>query len=226
MAAGTRYDSVLMPSEADDAPENFAEHYAHMTDAELLEIAIRPWLLSDDAWDALEDELDLRGLDLPEPEPAPQISATEKRDLVTVRKFRDLPEALLAKGSLDSAGIESILVDDNMVRMDWLISNLLGGVKLQVDPENVQAANAILDQPIPEELDFDGFEEYQQPRCPKCRSLDVSFEELYRPIAFGSLFVGLPMPGHRKGWICRACRHTWLKDQAEAVDWEDESDSA
>jgi len=215
-----------MPSEADDRPENFAESYAQTSDAELRQIALRPWLLSDAAWDALEDELDLRGLDLPEPEPAPQISATEKRDLVTVRKFRDLPEALLAKGSLDSAGIESILVDDNMVRMDWLISNLLGGVKLQVDPENVQAANAILDQPIPEELDFDGFEEYQQPRCPKCRSLDVNFEELYRPLAFASLLVKFPLPVHRKGWICHACRHTWLDDQAGDRDSENESNSA
>ncbi len=215
-----------MLSEPDDPPEKFAEHYSLMSDADLLEIAIRPWVLSDAAWEALEDELELRDLDLPEPEPAPQIVALEKRNLVTVRKFRDLPEALLAKGSLDSAGIESILVDDNMVRMDWLISNLLGGVKLQVDPENVQAANAILDQPIPEELDFDGFEEYQQPRCPKCHSLDVNFEELYRPLAFASLLVKFPLPVHRKGWICHACRHTWLKDQAEAVDWENESDSA
>ncbi len=215
-----------MDSGPDDRPEKFAEHYSLMSDADLLEIALRPWALSDAAWEALENELELRDLDRPEPEPAPQVVAPEKRNLVTVRKFRDLPEALLAKGSLDSAGIESILVDDNMVRMDWLISNLLGGVKLQVDPENVHAANAILDQPITEDLDFEGIEDYQQPRCPKCRSLDVSFEELYRPIAFGSLFVGLPMPVHRKGWICRACRHTWLKDQAEAVDWEDESDSA
>jgi hypothetical protein len=53
-------------------------------------------------------------------------------DLVVVRQFRDLPEALSAKGSLESAGIKGVLVDDNMVRMDWFISNLLGGIKLCV----------------------------------------------------------------------------------------------
>jgi len=67
------------------------------------------------------------------------------RDLVTVRRFRDLHEALLAKGSLDSAGIESFLADDNMVHMDWLMSNLLGGVKLRVESANLEAANEILD---------------------------------------------------------------------------------
>ena len=53
-------------------------------------------------------------------------------DLVMIRQFRDLPEALLAKGSLESAGIEAFLVDDNMVRIDWFLSNLLGGIKLSV----------------------------------------------------------------------------------------------
>jgi hypothetical protein len=65
-------------------------------------------------------------------EPASGFNVAEKSDLLTLRKFRDLPEALLAKGALESAGIESQLVDDNMIRMDWFISNLLGGIKLQL----------------------------------------------------------------------------------------------
>ena len=54
----------------------------------------------------------------------------EMRELVTIRQFRDLPEALLAKGSLESAGIACFLADENMVRLDWFISNFVGGVKL------------------------------------------------------------------------------------------------
>src|ERR1700688_4653441 len=49
------------------------------------------------------------------------------RELVTLRKFRDIPEALLAKGCLESAGIDSCLVDDNMVRVGLFLSDLLGG---------------------------------------------------------------------------------------------------
>jgi hypothetical protein len=81
------------------------------------------------------------------------------RDLVTVRRFRDLHEALLAKGSLDSAGIESFLADDNMVHMDWLMSNLLGGVKLRVESANLEVANEILDHFSTIELDDPDFEE-------------------------------------------------------------------
>jgi hypothetical protein len=70
----------------------------------------------------------------------------EFRDLVTIRTFWGLLEAELAKGLLDSAGIESFLFDDNMVRMDWFNANALGGVKLRVDAHNVDAANRVLQE--------------------------------------------------------------------------------
>ena len=105
---------------ADDSTSNqkqFAARYAQMADGELLELALQPWALSEIAWEALEDELDSRHLELPEPEAPPQIVSLEKRNLILLRSFRDVPEALLAKGRLDSAGIEGLLADDNMVRM-------------------------------------------------------------------------------------------------------------
>jgi hypothetical protein len=209
----------MIPENSRDEERRFAKHYSQMSDGELLKIALQPWALSDAAWDALEDELDHRDLELPEPEPVPV--TPEKRSLVLLRRFRDLPEALLARGSLDSAGIESVLADDNVVRVDWLWSNLMGGVKLLVDAENAGAANEILSQPIPENFDIEGAEDYQQPRCPRCQSLDVSFEELYKPLAYGSLYLGFPLPVHRKGWICHSCRHTWQpgdeEDNAAAI---------
>ncbi|MGA8150656.1 MAG: hypothetical protein WB952_06880 [Terriglobales bacterium] len=126
-----------------------------------------------------------------------------------------MPEALLAKGSLESAGIESLLGDDNMVRMDWFISNLLGGIKLQVQPEDAEAADEILKQPISEGFEVEGVGGYEQPRCPKCDSLDISFEELNKPIAYGSAWVGLPLPVHREAWRCHSCSHEWQDDSEE-----------
>ena len=136
----------MRPANSDNEQEHFAAHYSQMGDGELLEIALQPWALSDSAWDALEDELDRRGLDLPEPEPPPQMVTPEKRNLVMIRRFRDIPEALLAKGKLESAGIECLLKDDNMVRMDWFISNLLGGVKLMVDGDRFAEASKLLNE--------------------------------------------------------------------------------
>jgi len=187
----------------------FAARYRELTDGELLKLAAQSAELSDPAWDALEDELDRRNLGLPEPESLPDVLVPAERNLIILQRFRDLPEAMLAKGKLASEGVESYLGDDNTVRMDWLWSNLLGGVKLLVRPGDVEAAKQILSEPIPEEIDFEGTAEYQQPRCPRCQSLDINFEELYKPVAYGSLFLSLPIPLQRTGWICQTCRHTW-----------------
>jgi hypothetical protein len=105
--------------------DGFAARYGAMTDRELLKLAAQPWAISESAWDVLEDELDHRGLDIPQPESPPNSEFPDKRNLVVLRRFRDLPEAMLAKGKLDSEGLESFLADDNTVRMDWLWSNLL-----------------------------------------------------------------------------------------------------
>ncbi|MGB8590836.1 MAG: DUF2007 domain-containing protein [Candidatus Acidiferrales bacterium] len=124
-------------------------------------------------------------------------------------EFRDLPEALVAKGILDSAGIECLLGDENTVRMDWFWSNAIGGVKLWLRRQDVAAAVALLDEKIPDGFDVDGVGEYEQPKCERCGSLDVSFEELNRPVAYSSLFVGLPFPLKHRGWRCHSCGHKW-----------------
>jgi hypothetical protein len=83
------------------------------------------------------------------------------RELVTIREYRDLHEALLAKGRLESSGVDTFLADENIVHMDWLISTAIGGVKLRVDAANAQAANEILDHPAPES--FEDSVEYELP---------------------------------------------------------------
>jgi hypothetical protein len=137
---------------------DFSAHYSRMSDDELLKLAAEAWSLSDSAYEALEDELDRRKLELSEPEDVPCAELPEKRDLVLLRRFRDVPEALLAKGRLEASGIECFLADENMVRMDWFISNLLGGVKLLVEPSDFSKASRVLNDPMPRELDVDGCE--------------------------------------------------------------------
>lgn len=137
-----------MPEFPDDA--TFAGRYRDMSDDELLKLASKPWEISDAAWDALEEELDHRRLDVPEPEASPAISLPERRNLVLLRSFRDMPEALLAKGKLESAGLDVCLADDNMVRLDWFYSNLVGGVKLMVDADQFAEASRLLNEPISE----------------------------------------------------------------------------
>ena len=138
--------------------QRLTDLYSRMTDGELATIAQDAASLTDLARLVLKEEIGRRGvLETADVEELPvAMDVVESRDVVTLRKFRDMPEALLAKGSLDSAGIECWLADDNMVRLDWFYSNLLGGIKLQVKQEDAEVANEILNQPIPENFDAEG----------------------------------------------------------------------
>ena len=109
-----------------------AANYAGMTDEELHRLSRNAESLTELAWDALEDEMDRRHLEFADDARRKPRQEMEMQELVTIRQFRDLPEALLAKGSLESAGIECFLADENLVRLDWFISNFIGGIKLNV----------------------------------------------------------------------------------------------
>jgi len=62
-------------------------------------------------------------------------------ELVTIRHFGDMSEALMAKGCLESAGIECFLADANITRLEWPLSR---GMRLQVRPEEVESAIEVL----------------------------------------------------------------------------------
>lgn len=126
-------------------------------------------------------------------------------------QFRDLPTALLAKGSLESAGIEAFLADDNMVRLDWFISNLLGGIKLKVAREDAEQAEKLLNGPVLQTFEVEGVGNYAQPTCPQCGSVEVTHrsgrdERFALP---GLWAASLPIPISRDVWECAACGHEW-----------------
>jgi hypothetical protein len=194
-----------------------AEVYSGMSDGELEKLAATGSELSEAAHDALESEIARRGLSIIIA-PPPGIDVPELNETVVLCKFRDLPEALLAKGSLESAGIQAYLVDDNMIRMDWFISNLLGGIKLKVHVDDADAANEILNQPIPEMVDVEGVGQYEQPKCPRCQSLDISFQELNKLLSYGSAYVGIPIPVCKKAWTCHSCGNEWEEEDTAPLD--------
>jgi hypothetical protein len=155
-------------------------------------------------------------------EPLPEIATRKTSDArepippppVMIRRFRDLPEASIAKSILDSVGIENYLADDNLVRLDWFYSNLIGGIKLYVHQQDVEEANNLLNQGVPEKFEVDTPGEYEQPRCPKCQSFEVSLDGLDRPPTYAALFVSFPIPFTNKGWKCHSCGHSWKEDVA------------
>jgi hypothetical protein len=211
-----------------------SEHYRNFSDEELLELAEESDSLTEIAAQILKAEITLRGL-----KPASSAENVKSKEQATaaevplssgdgdtfvvngmtgVRRFRDPSEALLAKSLLESAGIECHLGDENMVRMDWFISNLIGGVKLWVKAEDREAAMEILNQPIPEGFEVEDDEYFEQPRCPKCKSIDVTYEALNKPASYASALVGVPIPFPRDAFKCNSCGAEWqeIPDQQDA----------
>ncbi len=194
--------------------------YSAMSDEELGQIAASGDELSDVAREAFHAEVARRGIKI-EIAPPRGEDVYELNETVTVRKFRDLPEALLAKGSLESAGIQAYLIDENMIRLNWFRSNFFGGIKLNVHVEDAEAASAILDQPIPEMLDVEGVGNFEQPKCPSCQSLEVSCDELNKVFSYTSAYFGVPIPVYKKGWICHSCGNEWKKQDDATTEHDD-----
>jgi hypothetical protein len=194
--------------------QRLAALYAGMEQGELEAIAAQAGSLTDVARESLRSELSRRGMP-----PPPEVSKLDSSSLkepappVVIRRYQGLMEALLSKSILDSAGIESFLVDENLVRIDWFYSNLVGGIKLLVRGEDAETASKLLAQDTPDKFQVDGVGEYQQPRCPRCQSLDVAFDELNKRIAYGGmLFAGIPIPVTSEHWKCHSCGNEWEDD--------------
>ncbi|MFP5247574.1 MAG: hypothetical protein ACLGH0_12860 [Thermoanaerobaculia bacterium] len=66
--------------------------------------------------------------------------------LVTVATFWYFGDAEMAKSALDAAGIDATIDDEEIVRVNWLNANAVGGVKLRVRQEDALRAGEVLNQ--------------------------------------------------------------------------------
>jgi hypothetical protein len=196
----------------------FARNYEVMGEPELLTLGVAYDSLVEPAQDALRAEFARRHLEppiVPDPPEPPS-----DRNVVILRRYRDLAEAIVSRSVLESAGISCFLRNENMIRLDWPLSNLLGGIALQVAVEDREEAEKLLSQPIPPAIQF-GIEsageseaesEYKQPHCPRCGSLDIVTETTGRKAALGALYFGVPLPLGRPYRACNTCESRWIDD--------------
>ncbi len=107
--------------------------------------------------------------------------------LVTIAAVQMVAEADLIKSTLEEHGLEVYLADDNLIAMDWLLSNAVGGVKVQVAAKDAEAAREIVEQiqkrkpndapPVVfdcqdcgQRLEFPGLRRGGVETCPRCGS--------------------------------------------------------
>ena len=136
-----------------------------------------------------------------------------------IGKYPTLIMAELARSVLEAGGIPAFIPDSNVAAIDWRQGTAIGGVRLQVEEKNEEAARALLqgdavvqdeplmEEPRPEEL------------CPHCGSSRVGREDYLRlkawtmlvwPViiyTFPEIFLS------EKKVRCRDCGRKWSEEE-------------
>ncbi len=81
---------------------------------------------------------------------------TTSDELVTVATYDDAVSARMALNHLCEAGLAAVLSDESTVAMDWLLSNAIGGIKVQVHSKDLTIAHQLLDEHHRHEAAVDG----------------------------------------------------------------------
>lgn len=127
---------------------------------------------------------------------------------VTVATFREPYAAHIARSYLDANEIPAIVIHEHHIGMDWLISQALGGVKLQVEEDGFDDAIELLQNPerVAEAGEAVAAETDPNSMCPRCGSPNiVPRPQLERRTKAASLAVGIPFGVGRDRWECLAC---------------------
>ncbi len=95
--------------------------------------------------------------------------------LITVAVFQYSSEALIIKGKLESENIRVFLADEYTVDTDPLVSNAIGGVKLQVSSTQVEKAKKII-------RNIDASLLKEEIRCSKCGSTNFNLKLTFKNI--------------------------------------------
>lgn len=128
--------------------------------------------------------------------------------MITIRRFDNAIEAYLLKSMLHNEGIPAYIVDENIVTLVPLYSNLVGGVKLCVSEFDVERATLALT-----EVEKTGFYDESGDRisCPKCNS--TSFYDGFKTVKsvsgiiayIVSLFFGVYPLYYKSVKRCKNC---------------------
>jgi hypothetical protein len=124
--------------------------------------------------------------------------------LVTIASYSFPLDAHISKSRLDSEDIPSFIADEHTIAMQWMYSNAMGGVRLQVPEEYVEQALEVLAEDRSQDLiDEQG---YDSEICPVCGSTDVEFYQFGKRWAFVAFWLfSFPLFRVSDGIKCNSC---------------------
>jgi len=116
----------------------------------------------------------------------------------TLAVFDYSTEANLVKSKLDSEGIKTMLMDEKTIDTDLLVSQAIGGVKLQVHNNDLDKALIIYNEIRAYRKNENGNEIY----CVKCNSTRILTAPAQRKNIFYMLFPFF----EKTKFICNDCK--------------------
>lgn len=147
-------------------------------------------------------------------EPSPQKSYVYK-DLVLLDSFTNVVEANLAKGTIESEGIEAYLLGDDMVAANWLLMNAIGGLRLMVRSDDEKRAREIL-QEYRAAKEASILDDTNALTCPNCNSKNVKqHNPFWLPGLIFILVVRMPAFCNMQRMKCRECKFIWDKSLSD-----------
>ncbi|MGH9768185.1 MAG: DUF2007 domain-containing protein [Blastocatellia bacterium] len=164
------------------------------------------------ALDCAKQELAARGIPFDESRVEREMSEPEippTVEVVTVASFSAPYEAHLAKGLLEANGIMAVIADEYTAGMNWLLSNAIGGVKVQVDKTDLEDALKILALNGAREEGVHEVDGYWG-ECPKCGSKTVEFIlERKGSVILTWVLIGAPLLFTSKKLRRLNCNNEW-----------------
>lgn len=130
--------------------------------------------------------------------------------LITFKTFDNSVDAHILKIKLESEGISCFLFDEHIVSVNPLYSNLVGGIKLKINEEDLPHANNVL-----YELEQTPYttDDEQVISCPNCQSTHLesgykSMRSVGAVISAIASFLLFIFPVYRKNvFKCLNCGH-------------------
>lgn len=130
----------------------------------------------------------------------------------TVASFREPHQAYIAKGRLEAEEIPAIVLDEHVAQINWMYSQAIGGVKVQVPEKVFEKAREILTATYLEELsevEEAKLEPEPEDLCPQCGSSSISAHRYSLWSLIPSLIFLLPIFFRRKKRVCDSCGAAW-----------------
>jgi len=135
-------------------------------------------------------------------------------ELVTIARYSMPYEAHLAKARLEAEGIPVFIADEHLLSINWLYTPAVGGIKVQVPEDWVEAARDILTTDHQDEIaDID---EEPSITCPRCGGHNATMV-LGDPVILILTLVLLGAPSFflREKMKCHTCGHLFKREKTE-----------